>query len=61
MSRQIIFLIPLVIVLPVWFSLAGVWAAFPMADILAATLTVTLLLLELRYLKRAAGAEAAAD
>lgn len=61
MSRQIIFLIPLVIVLPVWFSLAGVWAAFPTADILATGLTLTLLMLELRHLKRAAAAEAAAD
>jgi putative MATE family efflux protein len=61
MSRQIIFLIPLVITLPVWFSLSGVWAAFPTADVLATALTVTLLLLELARLKRAGSAEAAAD
>lgn len=33
--RQVIFLIPLVIILPFFFQLDGVWYAFPIADLLA--------------------------
>jgi putative MATE family efflux protein len=35
MSRQLLFLIPLVIVLPGLYGLVGVWAAFPASDFLA--------------------------
>lgn len=44
LSRQVIFLIPLVLILPRFFQLAGVWMAFPVADVLSAILTVVLLL-----------------
>ncbi|BDU49954.1 MATE family efflux transporter [Haliovirga abyssi] len=32
LSRQVLFLIPLVIVLPMFFKLNGVWISFPLAD-----------------------------
>jgi len=35
MSRQLLFLIPLVIVLPGLYGLVGVWAAFPVSDFLS--------------------------
>lgn len=35
MSRQIIFLIPLLLTLPFLFDLTGIWLAFPMADLLS--------------------------
>jgi len=35
MSRQVLFLIPLILVLPFIFSLNGVWLAFPVADLLS--------------------------
>ena len=35
MSRQLLFLIPLVIILPQLYGLVGVWAAFPISDFLA--------------------------
>ena len=35
MSRQVLFLIPLLVFLPMLFKLPGIWLAFPMADLLA--------------------------
>jgi putative MATE family efflux protein len=35
MSRQVLFLIPLLLVLPLIWKLTGVWIAFPVADLLA--------------------------
>lgn len=52
MSRQIIFLIPLVALLPQFFGVTGVWAAFPTADALSVGITVTWLLIELRRLRK---------
>lgn len=35
MSRQVLFLIPLLLILPYMFNLIGIWLAFPVADLLA--------------------------
>jgi len=35
MSRQVLFLIPLILILPFIFGLNGVWLAFPVADLLS--------------------------
>jgi len=43
LSRQFIFLIPMVIILPHFFHLTGVWISFPIADILSALLTFWML------------------
>jgi Na+-driven multidrug efflux pump len=51
MSRQILFLIPLVLVLPLFFSLAGIWAAFPCADMLSAFVTALWVGTEMRNLR----------
>lgn len=40
MARQVLFLIPLVLLLPNFFGVTGVWLAFPLADILAFTLSI---------------------
>ncbi len=56
MSRQIIFLIPLVLLLPRSLGLVGIWAAFPIADGAAAALTLAFLAREMRRLGIAAGA-----
>ena len=37
LTKQIIFLIPLVMVLPLWFELDGIWMSFPIADVSSAT------------------------
>lgn len=51
-SRQIIFLIPLVLILPGFFGTTGVWAAFPTADALSVGITGAWLLAEMRRLRR---------
>ncbi len=52
LSRQVLILIPAVIILPLFFGLNGIWAAIPTADSLSALLTGTWLILELRHLRR---------
>ncbi len=51
MSRQFIILIPLVLILPRFFGLIGVWIAFPSADILASVITSVWLLVDIKKLK----------
>ncbi|MDV2884258.1 MATE family efflux transporter [Alkalihalophilus pseudofirmus] len=43
LSRQILFLIPLVLILPRFFGVSGVWIAFPIADVLSFILASALL------------------
>ncbi len=52
LSRQAILLIPLVLVLPLFFGLSGIFAAFPAADTLATAITVVMLLREFARLDR---------
>lgn len=52
LTRQIIFLIPLLLILPPHFGLTGVWAAFPTADAMAILITALLILHQFRTLKR---------
>jgi putative MATE family efflux protein len=49
--RQVVFLIPALIVLPRYFGLNGVWYAMPFADIGALILTTIFMFKELRALK----------
>jgi Na+-driven multidrug efflux pump len=53
MSRQTLFLIPLVLLLPKFnnLGLIGIYAAFPLADVLAIILSVYLLKREVNSLK----------
>lgn len=52
LSRQFIFLIPLVLILPGFFKLTGIWISFPIADLLSALITVLLIIpLKNRYLR----------
>jgi Na+-driven multidrug efflux pump len=56
LSRQIILLIPLVLILPLFFGLTGIFAAFPAADILATTIAFLMVLREFARLDRMAEA-----
>ncbi len=47
MSRQVFFLIPLVLILPIFLGITGIWVAFPIADLLAIILTAVFLKKEL--------------
>jgi len=50
-SRAALFLIPLVLVLPHFLQLEGVWLAFPITDALTFLLTLALLIPQIRELK----------
>lgn len=50
MSRQLLFLVPLVIILPRFFNLTGVWMAFPLSDSLSFLLTLVMVLKEFKLL-----------
>jgi Na+-driven multidrug efflux pump len=43
LSRQILFLLPLLYALPMWHGASGVWMSFPVSDVLSAALTAILL------------------
>lgn len=43
LARQLLFLLPLVLVLPRCYGLDGVWAAFPISDFLACILAAGLM------------------
>jgi len=47
-SRQVLFLVPLLLVLPRFFEADGIWLSFPVADVLSTVLTAVLLLPLLR-------------
>lgn len=54
LSRQVLLLIPAILILPQFFGLNGLWAAFPAADLGSSLWTGAWLLVELRYLRRRA-------
>ncbi|MFC2019831.1 MATE family efflux transporter [Chloroflexota bacterium] len=49
-SRQIIFLLPCLLILPWLFGLTGLWVAFPAANVLSALLTLIWTIVEFRKL-----------
>lgn len=51
LTRQIIFLLPLILLLPVFFGIDGVMFAGPAADLAAAVLAAFLILREMKRLK----------
>lgn len=52
LSRQLIFLVPFIITFPRLWGLNGIWIAMPVADTLAAILSIYLLIIQLRLLNR---------
>ena len=50
LSRQVLILIPALIILPKFFGLTGVWAAGPFSDLVASILTATFLIRDLKHL-----------
>ena len=51
-TRQVVFLIPAILILPNFFALDGVWIAGPVADGLSAILSAIFLFNEMRVLKK---------
>lgn len=52
LSRQLIFLVPGIILLPRLWGLNGLWIAMPVSDTLASMLSLYLLVIQLRHLKK---------
>ncbi len=50
--RQVILTIPLVLILPRIFGILGVWMVYPVADIIAVTVSVYMLLREMKVLEK---------
>lgn len=49
-SRQVIFLIPLILILPSFFGLDGVWMSIPIADFIATSLSIFFIIKEKRLI-----------
>lgn len=58
LTRQIIFMIPLIYLLPPLFGLKGVWFAFPISDTVATLVTIGMLIFQIRHIRRTAIPEA---
>lgn len=58
MLRQIVILIPVMIILPKFLGLDGVWIAQPISDIGATIITITIVLKQMKSVKRISGNEA---
>jgi len=52
LSRQVLFFIPLLLILPNIWGLEGVWRAAPIADVLSVTFTATFLSFEMKDMNR---------
>lgn len=57
LTRQLIYILPLIIILPMRFGLMGILYSAPIADLLAAVTTVLMVWAELRGMKRLEQAE----
>ncbi|MDE6861434.1 MAG: hypothetical protein K2J31_01650, partial [Alistipes sp.] len=53
MTRQLLFLVPLLIFLPPRYGALGVWSTMPIADSLSIVIAATLLFFQIRKLRRA--------
>ena len=51
LTRQVIFLIPLLIILPKFFGTFGVWVSLPLSDLLSTVVTAVILFREFKRLK----------
>lgn len=54
LTRQIIFMIPMLFILPPMFGLDGVWASFPVCDFVATVVAAILLAVQVRRIRRLA-------
>jgi len=57
LSRQVLFMFPLLLILPSFMGLDGVWFAFPVSDLAAFLIAVVLVLVKFRDISRLAANE----
>ena len=60
LTRQVIFMVPLIMILPGHFGLNGIWTAFPISDTLATLVTGTMIWWQIRRIKASMPTAAAA-
>ncbi|MCD4817420.1 MAG: MATE family efflux transporter [Candidatus Cloacimonetes bacterium] len=53
-ARQIIFLIPLILILPKYWDLNGIWIASPISDTISAIITIIILFWQIKIFKKLA-------
>lgn len=58
LTRQVLFMIPLLLILPHFFGLNGVWSCFPIADVVATIVATLMLLWQVRHIRRLSEREA---
>ncbi len=54
LTRQIIFMVPLLFILPPVLGLNGVWSAFPISDVIATIVASVMLIWQIRRIRRSA-------
>jgi MATE efflux family protein len=52
LSRQLLFLLPLLVIFPNFYNVNGVWAAIPTSDFIAVVVSITIMTIYLRRLKK---------
>lgn len=52
LTRQVIFMVPALLVLPRFYGLDGVWACFPIGDVLSTIVAVVMLMSQIRSIKK---------
>ena len=57
LTRQILFLIPLLLTLPLFYGEDGVWFSMPISDFVAAMLTITILKMQFNKWNREMGGQ----
>ena len=53
LSRQLIFLLPMLYILPEYFGLGGIWASMPLADLIACAVSASMMIYHLRKFRSA--------
>ena len=51
LTRQLLFLLPLMFILPHFFGLGGIWASMPAADLISCIVSASMMVYHLRRLK----------
>ena len=51
LSRQLLFLLPALALLPIWFGLDGVWLAQPVSDFIASVVTAWIMIVYMHKFK----------
>jgi Na+-driven multidrug efflux pump len=54
LTRQVLFMIPMLMLLPPFFGLDGVWSCYPICDVVATVITTLMLVWQVRRIKEKA-------